>query len=328
MFTLSKTLRAVTGALALAAVCAAPALAADKSVMVTSIVEHPALDAVRDGTRDELKAEGYEAGNGFKFEFQSAQGNAGTAGQIAKKFVGDNPDVIVAIGTPSAQPLVASTKTIPIVFEMSSDPIALGLAASLRQPGGNLTGVVTSNVEVMPKRLELLHELLPTAKLIAVLVNPANPTVAATLTRNVEAAGRKLGVEVPILNASTDRELDDAFATLVALRAGGLAIAPDAFFTSRSEQLASLALRNAVPAVYQYGEFVAAGGLMSYGGDLTDAYRLVASYASRILKGDKAADLPVQQTTKVELLINLKTANVLGLNFPLTLLGRADEVIE
>ena len=280
------------------------------------------------GFRKSLADAGYDEGRNVAIEYRWADGQYGRLPAMAAELARRQVAVIVAAPTPAALAAGAATKTIPIVFEMASDPIALGLATSLRQPGGNLTGVVNLNVEVMPKRLELLHELLPAAKLIAVLLNPASPTVAATLTRDVEAAGRQLGVQVPILRASTERELDDAFATLGELRAGGLAIAPDAFFTSRSEQLATLALRNAVPAVYQYSDFVAAGGLMSYGGDLTDAFRLVAGYASRILKGDKPADLPVQQATRVELIINLKTAKALGLSFPLTLLGRADEVIE
>ncbi len=179
MFTLSKTLRAITGALALAAVCAAPALAADKSVMDTSIVEHPALDAVRDGTRDELKEEGYEGGKSFKFDFQSAQANAGTAGQIAKKFVGDNPDVIVAIGTPSAQPLVASTKTIPIVYSAIADPIAAQLVKDWKPSGTNVTGL--SHMLDPVKQVEVIKKVLPSAKRIGIVYNPGEANSVSAL---------------------------------------------------------------------------------------------------------------------------------------------------
>jgi putative ABC transport system substrate-binding protein len=197
----------------------------------------------------------------------------------------------------------------------------------LNRPGGNLTGVTTLTAELGPKQLELLRELVPTATTIAVLLNPTNP-VTETQSREVQAAARILGLQLHVLYASTERDFDTAFATLVQLRAGGLVIGPDAFFVSRSEQLAALTVRHAVPTIYQFREFAAAGGLMSYGGSITDAYRLMGVYAGRILKGEKAADLPVQQATKVELALNLKTAKALGLTVPLALLGRADEVIE
>ena len=236
--------------------------------------------------------------------------------------------VIAATSTPAALAAKAATTTIPIIFEMASDPVQLGLVASLNRPGGNVMGITQTNVEIAPKRLQLLHELVPTASVMAVLVNPANPTLAETATKKVQAAARTLGLELHVLNASTERDFDGVFAKLIHLRAGGLVIGDDPLFASRSERLAALALHHAVPAVYQWREFAVAGGLLSYGSNITDAYRLAGIYTGRILKGDKPADLPVQQVTKVEMYINLKSAKALGLNVPNTLIGRADEVIE
>jgi putative ABC transport system substrate-binding protein len=183
-------------------------------------------------------------------------------------------------------------------------------------------------VGIAPKRLQLLHELVPTASAMALLVNPAHPTLAETNTKELQAAARALGLELHVLNASTERDFDEVFTKLIQLRAGGLVIGPDTFFTSRREQLASLTVRHAVPTIYQNREFAAAGGLLSYGADTADAYRLTGKYVGRVLKGEKPADLPVQQATKIELYINLKTAKALGLNIPNTLIGRADEVFE
>jgi putative tryptophan/tyrosine transport system substrate-binding protein len=236
--------------------------------------------------------------------------------------------VIAAIdGLPSILAAKASTTTIPIVFFTAADPIEFGLVASLNHPGGNVTGFVTLNAELAPKRLELLHEAIPTATNIALLVNPAN-RLADGLVRDSFAASRTLGLQLHVLNASSESDFDRAFTTLVQLRAGALAIGADPFFNSHSEQLAALALRHMVPCIYQYREFATAGGLMSYGTDIHDAWSQAGVQTGRILKGDKPADLPVQQITKVELIINLKTARALGLTFPLMLLGRADEVIE
>jgi putative ABC transport system substrate-binding protein len=222
----------------------------------------------------------------------------------------------------------AATTTIPIVFAIGGDAVELGLVASLNRPGGNLTGVTNLGFELMPKRLELLHEAVPTAVAIAALTNPgAGPTVELT-RRNLQVAARSLGVQIHFLNAVTERDFERVFASLVELRIGALLIQNSPFFTSRSRQLGALTLRHAVPATYFSREFVEAGGLMSYGDSLKDQYHLVGGYTGRILKGDKPADLPVQQSTKVELIINMKTAKALGLTFPLTLLGRADEVIE
>ena len=206
--------------------------------------------------------------------------------------------------------------------------MALGYVASLSQPGGNLTGVATLNIELGPKRVELMHELIPTTTVLGMLINPTNIVQSETLSRDVQAAARSVGLEIHVLRASTERDLDAAFASLSQLQVRALVIGTDAFFNSRSEQLAALALRYAVPTIYQYRPFAAAGGLMSYGGNIADSYRQVGVYVGRILKGEKPADLPVQQFTKVELILNLKTAKALGLTVPLTLLGRADEVIE
>ncbi len=222
----------------------------------------------------------------------------------------------------------AATSTIPIVFDSAADPVKLGLVASLNRPGGNLTGVTSLNVEVAPKRLELLHELVPAATSIALLLNPTNLVFAETLSRDLQAAARTLGLRLHVLHASTERDFDPAFATLSQLPAGGLVIGSDAFFSSRSGQLGALTLRHAVPAIYQWPDFAIGGGLMSYGASFVDMFRLAGVYAGRILKGEKPADLPVQQTTKVELIINLKTAKALGIAVPISLLGRADEVIE
>ena len=209
-----------------------------------------------------------------------------------------------------------------------SDPVQAGLVASLSRPGGNLTGVTALGVEVGAKRLELLHELVPRAAVVALLVNPVNPALAEPTTRDLQRAARTLGLQLHVLHASTDTDFDRVFATLVELRAGGLVIGADAFFTSRVQRLADLAARHSLPAVYWQPEYAAAGGLMSYGTSYSDLYRQAGVYTGRILKGDKPAELPVQQSTKVELAINLKTAKALGLTVPLPLLGRADEVIE
>jgi putative tryptophan/tyrosine transport system substrate-binding protein len=211
---------------------------------------------------------------------------------------------------------------------MGGDPIRLGLVANLNRPGGNVTGVTNLNAEVAPKRVELLHELVPTASVIALLVDPTDPGLAEPVSRASQAAAHTLGLHLHVLNASTERDFDAVFANLIQLRAGGLVIGPSALFAARNEQLAALAVRHAVPAVFETREFVAAGGLVGYTGSITDAYRLAGVYAARILKGEKPGELPVQRSTKVEMFLNLKSASALGITVPLPLLGRADEVIE
>jgi putative ABC transport system substrate-binding protein len=222
----------------------------------------------------------------------------------------------------------AASNTVPIVFAVASDPVQIGLVVSLNRPGGNVTGVVTLNVEIAPKRLEILHELFPSAASFALLVNPTNPSLAEPVSERVRAAARTLGITLQVIHASSEPELDAALGTAARLQAAGLVVGPDPFFNSRIEQLATLTIRHALPTVYQWREFAAAGGLLSYGSSITDVYRQAGVYTGRILKGEKPADLPVEQTTKVELFINLKTARALGLIMPTSLLVRADEVIE
>ena len=276
--------------------------------------------------RQGLSETGYVEGRNIAIEYRWAKSQYDRLPALAADLVRRQVTVIVVNG-PSALSAKGATTTIPIVFLTGVNPVEAGLVASLNRPGGNLTGVTTLNVELEPKRLELLHELVPTATIIALLVNPTNPN-AETLLRDLQAAARTLGLQLHVLRASTERDFDTVFATLVQLRAGALVIGTDPLFISRSEQLAALTVRHAVPAIFQFREFAAAGGLMSYGGSSTDSYRLAGVYTGRILKGEKPADLPVQQATKIELIINLKTAKALGLTVSLPLLGRADEVIE
>jgi putative tryptophan/tyrosine transport system substrate-binding protein len=275
-----------------------------------------------------LDEAGYVDGRNVVVEFHWAESRIDRLPAMMADLVHHQVAVIAATSTEVAIAAKAATKTIPIVFETASDPIRLGLVAHLNRPGGNVTGITSVNVEIAPKRLQLLHELVPTAGAIALLVNPANPRVAEINIEMFQTAARALGLELHVLNASTERDFDGAFAKVVQLRAGGLVIGPESFFTSRSEQLAALSVRHAVPAIYHLRSFAAAGGLLSYGGDTTDAYRLTGIYVGRVLKGEKPADLPVQQATKVELYINLKTAKALGITIPNTLVGRADEVFE
>jgi len=276
--------------------------------------------------RQGLKEAGYVQDQNVAVEYRWADGQYDRLRAMAAELVRRQVAVIVC-NTPAVLAVKAATATIPIVFTTASDPVQIGLVASLSRPGGNLTGATQFGVEVTPKQLELAHGLVPTATVIAVLVNPTNPN-AETVSRGLQAAARILGVQLHVLHASAEREFDTVFASLGQLRAGALVIGPDPLFIARSEQLAALALRHAVPAISSIREFVAAGGLMSYGGGNPDMYRIAGVYAGRILRGEKPSDLPVQQSTKIELLINMKTAKALGLTVPQSILLSADEVIE
>jgi putative ABC transport system substrate-binding protein len=278
--------------------------------------------------RQGLEEAGYREGQNLTIEYRWAEDQADRLPALTADLVRRQVSVIAATSGPAALAAKAATATIPIVFQLGNDPVAIGLVASLNRPGGNITGVTSLSVELGSKRLQLLHELVPTATIIAVLVNPNNATAFETQSSDLQAAARSLGLQLHVLRASTERDLDTAFATLVQLRAGGLAIGGDAFFNNRSEQLAAMALRHGVPAIHQTREFAAVGGLMSYGGSQTESFHQAGVYTGRILKGEKPADLPVQQVTKVELVINLKTAKALGLAVPLALQAAADEVIE
>ena len=274
-----------------------------------------------------LKEAGFVEGQNLRIEYRFAANQYDRLPMLAADLVGRRVVLIVSMGTPAAPAAKAATATIPVVFGIGDDPVQLGLVASLARPGGNLTGITTLSAELGSKRLELVRELVPKAALAGVLVNPTNVNAEAVL-KDLQAAARAIGLQIHLLQASTEREIEAAFANLLALRAGGLMVGTDPFFNSRSEQLAQLALRHAVPTVFQFREFAAAGGLMSYGTNLADGYRQVGIYVGRICKGEKPADLPVVQPTKFELVINLKTAKALGLDVPAMLLARADEVIE
>jgi putative ABC transport system substrate-binding protein len=275
-----------------------------------------------------LREAGYIEGKNVVIEYRWAEGHNDRLPGLAADLVERQVAVIVTVGgTPPALAAKAATATIPILFHVGTDPIAFGLVASLNRPGGNLTGVTALFDEVAPKRLELLHELVPDRTAVALLVNPTNPN-AESQARDMERAARRLGLQFHILEAKADPDFDVAFAALAKLRAGSLVIGGDAFLDDRRERIAALAVRDAVPTISFARSFPLAGGLMSYGGSLAEGYRIVGTYTGRVLKGEKPADLPVMQATKVELVINLKTAKTLGLTVPLTLQASADEVIE
>jgi ABC-type uncharacterized transport system substrate-binding protein len=270
---------------------------------------------------------GYVEGHNVAIEYRWAEGQYDRLPAFVADFVRRKVNVIAGTSTAGALAAKAATSSIPIVFTTSGDPVQLGLVTSLSRPDGNITGAAQLNVEVAPKRLELMHEVFPTAANIGLLVNPTSP-LAEPVSRGLQAAAATLRLKLHVLNASSEQDFATVFATLSQLQAEALVIGTDSFFTSRSEELAALTVRHRMPAIYQYPEFTAAGGLMSYGGTITESYRLAGIYAGRILNGEKPANLPVQQVTKVELILNLKAAKALGVTFPLALLGRADEVIE
>jgi len=279
------------------------------------------------GLRRGLNETGYVEGRNVVIEYRWAGNQADRLPALAADLVRLRVAVIVAAGPPSTFAAKAATTSIPIVFGVGADPVPLGLVASINRPGGNLTGFNAVSGELGAKGLALLHELVPSAAMIGVLENPNNP-ISELQARDVVAAAPVIGLKVQILKASTDREIDAAFVSLVQAQTGALLVAGDIFLNSRIEHIVGLAARHALPAMYPLREFVVAGGLMSYGLGLTEEYRQVGLYTGRILKGEKPADLPVMQATKIELAINLKTAKALGLDVPPMLLARADEVIE
>jgi ABC-type uncharacterized transport system substrate-binding protein len=275
-----------------------------------------------------LKETSYAEGQNIAIEYRWANNQHERLPELAAELVRRGVGLIAAFGgNVSALAAKAATATVPVVFAVGGDPVELGLVASLNRPGGNLTGVSLLSGLLGAKRLELMRELLPTATIIAVFINPTNPS-AKIYAHDAEQAADALGQQIQILNASSEREIEAAFAALAPLRAGAALVTTDALFIGRRERLIALAARHAVPAIYEIREFVTAGGLVSYGPSIADAYRQAGIYAGRILKGAKPGDLPVMQPTKFELVINLKTARALGLTVPPTLLARADEVIE
>jgi putative tryptophan/tyrosine transport system substrate-binding protein len=283
----------------------------------------PYVAAFRDG----LKESGYIEGQNVTIEFHWAEGHYERLPEMAANLVQRNVSVIVA-NTPANLAAKKATDTIPIVFTTASDPVQIGLVPNLSRPGGNVTGVSQINEALGPKRLELAHELVPSAALIGLLVNPSDTGRSERLIEEVQAAAAHLGLQLHILRAGTEAEIEAAFAGFAQLKAGPLVIGADAFYNAKSRLLAELSLRYGVPAIYEYSEFTKAGGLMSFSGNIKESYRWAGIYTGRILKGAKPADLPVQQSTTVELSVNLRTAKALGVTVPLSLLGRADVVIE
>jgi putative ABC transport system substrate-binding protein len=275
-----------------------------------------------------LQESGYIVGQNVAIEYRWANQQIDRLPALAADLVQRHVNVIAANGTPGALAAQAATTTIPIVFESGSDPVRLGLVANLNRPGGNVTGVSSLIVEVGPKRLELLHELLPTAKVMALLLNPDDRVLAQTQQREVLSAARNRGIELHVLNVRSEGGFDAVFADIKRLRVGGLVIGAGSVFLGGINKLAALTVRHAVPAIYQFRAFPAAGGLISYGSDILDSYRLAGVYTGRVLKGENPAELPVVQATKFELVINLKTAKAFGITVPNTLIGRADELIE
>jgi putative ABC transport system substrate-binding protein len=281
------------------------------------------LRALREG----LKQTGYVEGQSVAVEYRWAEGHNDRLPALAADLVRHRVAVLIASTTPSVLTLKAATTEIPIVFFVAGDPVALGLVTSLNRPGGNLTGTTSMTLEVGSKWLQLLHEIVPAARDFAVLVNPT-PVLAKTQTNDLQAAAKALGLQLHVLQASTDSDLETVFTRLGQLKVAGLVISSDSFFFARSGQLAALANRYGIPAVFGFPEFAKAGGLISYGASVTEQHRTIGIYVGRILRGEKPAELPIQQSTKVELVINLKTAKAFGITIPNTLIGRANEVIE
>jgi ABC-type uncharacterized transport system substrate-binding protein len=314
-----------------AAAWAHPAQAQQSAMPVIGYLglESPELFASRVAAfRKGLAEAGYAEGRNVAIAFRWAQGRYDRLPALAAELADQQVAVLIAPGgAPVALAAKAATAAIPIVFEMGGDPIALGVVGSLSRPEGNLTGVSSLSVEVSPKRLEFMHEVIPTAALFVVAVNPTSPTAPSQL-KSLHAAADMLGVRLHVLHAGAEQEFDAAFAAVPRLRAGGLVFTSDPYFANRSQRLAALAARHAVPAITQSRDFPAAGGLMSYGGDFEQSHRQAGVYAGRILKGEKPSELPVQLVTKVELFINLKAADALGVAFPPSLVGGADGVIE
>lgn len=292
--------------------------------------ENPELFASRlSAFRQGLASTGFVEGKNVTIEYRWGQGHNDRLPALAAELVRANVGVLAAPGgVAQALAAKAATSAIPVVFEMGADPVVAGLVASLKSPGGNVTGVSSLNAQVAPKRLEALYELMPNATAFALLVNPTNPRNAEATTRLVEAAAHALKLKLHVLQASREDEFDAVFVKARSLGAAGLMIANETFYVVRSEMLARLALRHAMPAAHQSPEFARAGGLMSYGGDVMESHRQAGVYTGRVLKGEKPADLPVQQVTKVQMVINLKAAKALGLTVPLAMSGRADEIIE
>jgi len=287
----------------------------------------PYVDRLR-AFRLGLKSTGFIEGQNVNVEYRWAEGRNDRLAELAADLIRRQVAVIVAPTTPSVLAAKAATKTIPIVFFTAGDPVELGLVSSLSRPDGNLTGATTLTLEVAQKWVQLLHEMVPKAASLALLINPTSPNLAEAQSKDLLATARKRGLQLHLLRASTDQDLDAAFASMVQLGASGLVISSDSFFFSRSAQLATLAIRHAVPTIFGFREFVQAGGLMAYGGSLAESFRWLGVYTGRVVKGEELANLPVQQSTKIELFINLKTAEALGLEVPAALLTRADEVIE
>ena len=291
---------------------------------LTSFLPEGRLRAFRDG----LKEAGYVEGQNVKIEYRLADDQNDRLPRLATELVQHGVTVIVAGGTVAAVAAGGATKSVPVVFGIAADPVKLGLVASLRQPGGNMTGVTDLNLDIGPKRLELIHELVPAAAVVGVLVNPTSPDLTEALLRGLQPEAQGMGVQLRVLNASVEADFDQVFASLNRMEVGALIVSPDAIFNARAERLGALSLRYKVPAIYEHRPFAAAGGLISYSSDDDEYFHLVGRYAGKILDGEKPAGLPVMQTTKVEMIINLKTAKALGIEVPLPISGRANELIE